>query len=214
MSHKHHDTDNFGSYPFLCFRQGVWREIVRYVRRDVGPVNSLIELGSGYGDFINQFPARHRLAFDLNRKMGEFLVPDVKFYDRSAEDIGRLPKSSADMVFASNFLEHLDDRRLERLMPLVRQVLVPGGRLVLLQPNYRLCADRYFEDETHVSIFSDETIGPFLSWHGFEVVKLVPGLLPFSMKSRLPKWPFLVRLYLMSPFKPLAAQMYVVAKRI
>lgn len=213
MTQKHINNGNFASYPFLRYRQGVWREIVRYVRRDVGPVNTLIELGSGYGDFINQFPARHRFAFDLNRKMGEFMVPNVKFFAESAESIGQLPENSADMVFASNFLEHLDDKSLERLMPLVRQVLVPEGRLVLLQPNHRLCADRYFEDATHVSIFSDENISPFLSRHGFEVVKLVPGLLPFSMKSRLPKWPFLVRLYLMSPVKPMAAQMYVVAKR-
>jgi hypothetical protein len=33
------------------------------------------------------------------------------------------------------------------------------------------------------------------------------------MKSRLPKWPILVRLYLHSPVRPLGAQMYVVAER-
>ena len=47
---------------------------------------------------------------------------------------------------------------------------------------------------------------------GFRVVRKVPGLLPFSMKSRLPKWPFLIRAYLSSPWKPLAAQMYFVAE--
>jgi len=85
--------------------------------------------------------------------------------------------------------------------------------LILLQPNHRRCAEHYWDDPTHRTVFSDVNITPFLARHGFGVVKLIPGLLPFSMKSRLPKWPLLVRLYLWSPFKPLGAQMYVVARK-
>ncbi len=36
--------------------------------------------------------------------------------------------------------------------------------------------------------------------------------LPFSMRSRVPKWPWLVRLYLRLPFKPMAGQMLLVAR--
>ena len=213
MFEKNHSNNRPGRYPFLRFRQGIWREIVRYVQRDIKSADTLIELGAGYGDFINQFPAQRKLAFDLNEKMRPFFDRGVEFHAENAEGIGLLPKGCADIVFASNFLEHLDDNSLERLIPLVHRVLVPGGHLVLLQPNYRLCEDRYFDDETHLSIFSDRTIGTFLSHHGFDVIKLIPGLLPFSMKSRMPKWPILVRLYLLSPVKPLAAQMYIIAKR-
>lgn len=202
-----------GRYPFLRQRRAVWREIVRYVAGDIGPVDTLVELGPGYGDFVNQYPARRKLAYDLNPAMRIFFAPDVIFHAENAEMIRLLPEASVDLVFASNFLEHLNGTALDRLLPLIRRALRPGGRLVLIQPNYRRCADRYFEDDTHETIFSDDDIASFLAGHGLDVVKLVPGLLPFSMKSRMPKWPILVRLYLASPLKPLAAQMYVVAER-
>lgn len=202
-----------GRYPFLRYRRAVWREIIRYVVKDAGPVDTLIELGTGYGDFITQYPARQKLAYDLNPAMRAFIGPDVVFYPESADMIRLLPEASVDLVFASNFLEHLDAPALDRLLPLIRRVLRPGGRFILIQPNYRRCADRYFEDDTHETIFSDDDIGPFLAGYGLDVVKLVPGLQPFSMKSRVPKWPILVRLYLASPLKPLAAQLYVVAER-
>ena len=202
-----------GNYPFLQFRKGVWQAIIHYIQKDVKSIKTLIELGAGYGDFINQFPAEKKLAFDLNEKMKPFFERNVEFYSEDATGIAHLSKECADLVFASNFLEHLSHDTLKCLMPLVHRVLRPGGYLVLLQPNYRLCRDRYFEDTTHLTVFSDDTMVDFLSKYGFHVIKLIPGLLPFSMKSRLPKWPILVRMYLLSPFKPLAAQMYIVAKR-
>ena len=38
-----------------------------------------------------------------------------------------------------------------------------GGRLVLIQPNHRLCAEHYFDDPTHRTIFDDRNIGPRLA---------------------------------------------------
>jgi hypothetical protein len=82
----------------------------------------------------------------------------------------------------------------------------------LLQPNHKRCAERYFDDPTHRTVFDDANVGAWLARHDLRVVKLVPGLLPFSMNSRLPKWGWLTRLYLGLPVRPLAAQMYVVAE--
>jgi hypothetical protein len=47
---------------------------------------------------------------------------------------------------------------------------------------------------THVTIFSDATLPAFFARQGFETLKLIPGLLPFSMNSRLPKSGLLTRL--------------------
>ncbi len=115
------------------------------------------------------------------------------------------------MIFASNFLEHLEPSEVEQLRSGARKALSERGRLILLQPNHRLCADHYFDDPTHKTIFDDRNIGDWLTRCGLRPHRIVAGLLPFSMKSRLPKWPLLVRLYLNSPIRPLAAQMYVVA---
>ena len=201
-----------GAYPELPGRRAVWGAIARYVARDARDVGTLLELGPGYCDFLNQFPAARRIGFDLNPAMRRFADAGVDLRIESALALPGIAPGSVDLCFASNFLEHLAGDELDALLPRVRRALAPRGRLILLQPNHRLCAAHYFDDPTHRTIFDDANIAPCLARYGFRVVKLVPGLLPFSMQSRLPKWGWLVRAYLALPIRPLAAQMYVVAE--
>ncbi|HEY2746861.1 MAG TPA: methyltransferase domain-containing protein [Polyangia bacterium] len=203
-----------GAYPCLAARRGVWREIVRYVARDAPrPCATAVELGAGYCDFINQFPAPRRVAFDLNPEMRRHAAPGVELRTEDCRALPGLADGSVDFVFASNFLEHLEVPDVDALVANIARVLRPGGRLALIQPNHRLCAEHYFDDPTHKTIFDDRNIAATLARAGLAVVSIDPGLLPFSMNSRAPKWPLLVRLYLASPVRPLAAQMYVVAER-
>lgn len=202
-----------GAYPFLQARRAVWREIVRYVSRDARGVDTLVELGAGYCDFVDQFPAKHRIAFDLNPEMRAFAGPEVELRIEDAHHVADLPAGSVDLVFASNFLEHLPLPDVEDLLAGVHRALRPGGRLMLIQPNHRRCAAHYFDDPTHVTAFDDRSLPALLVRHGFAIVRCIPGLLPFSMRSRAPKWPLLVRLYLNAPVRPLGAQMYVVGER-
>lgn len=202
-----------GAYPFRRGRGAVWRAIARWVARDVERVGTLVELGAGYCDFVNQFPARRKIAFDLDPEMKRWTAPGVELRIESALELPGLSDRSVDLVFASNFLEHLSEAELDVLLPRIRAVLAERGRLILLQPNHRLCAERYFDDPTHQTIFDDVSIAELLGGYGLRVVRVEPGLLPFSMDSRLPKSGLLTRLYLRSPIRPLAAQMYVVAER-
>jgi SAM-dependent methyltransferase len=201
-----------GAYPELRGRRAVWGAIARFVARDAPEVETLLELGPGYCDFLNQFPAKRKLGLDLNPEMQRFAALGVELRIESAIALRGIAAGSIDLLFASNFLEHLDAEELDELLPGIRRVLASRGRLILIQPNHKLCAEHYFDDPTHRTIFDDANIGEWLARHGLRVVKLVPGLLPFSMNSRLPKWGWLTRLYLGLPFRPLAAQMYVVAE--
>jgi len=202
-----------GAYPFMRARRAVWREIVRRVARDAPDVGTLVELGAGYCDFINAFPAKQKIAFDLNPDMHAFADPEVDLRIEDARGLADLPPGSVDLVFASNFLEHLLLDEVDELLEATHRSLRSGGRLMLIQPNHRLCADHYFDDPTHRTIFDDRSLPALLAQHGLEVLHCLPDLLPFSMKSRAPKWPLLVRLYLNSPWRPLGAQMYLVAER-
>ncbi len=201
-----------GAYPYQHGRRAVWRAIARYVARDAPEVGTLVELGAGYCDFVNQFPAGRKIAFDLNPEMRRWADPDVDLRIGSALTLPGIADRSVDLVFASNFLEHLQEAELADLLPRVRSVLSARGRLILIQPNHRRCAEHYFDDPTHVTIFDDANITGWLARFGLRVVHLEPGLLPFSMNSRLPKSELLTTLYLRSPLRPLAAQMYVVAE--
>ena len=206
-------SEYVGAYPQLEERTYVWREIARYVRRDAPAVGTLVEMGPGYCDFINHFPASRKIAFDLNPEMLDHAAEDVDLRIQDARHLPAVGRGSVDLVFASNFLEHLSEPDAARFLSDARDVLSERGRLILLQPNHRRCAEHYFDDPTHRTIFDHLNIYDWLTRHGLRARRVVPGLLPFSMKSRLPKWPMLVRLYLNSPIRPLGAQMYVVAER-
>ena len=201
-------------YPFLKARQGVWREIAVYVAKDAPDVEVLVELGAGYCDFINNFSASTRIALELNAAMEKHAAPGVDFRATDAlVGLRALRSGTVDLVFASNFFEHVSEGYLTELLSQIDRVLTRAGRLILIQPNWRYCAPSYFDDETHVTIFSDESLGRLLLCHGFRLERVEPRLLPFSMKSVGPKWPLLVRAYLHSPIRPMAAQMYIVASR-
>ena len=200
-------------YPFLEYRTKVWLEIIRYIARDCPNVGHLLELGPGYCDFINYFPAAQKTCIDRNEAMRQYAHPGINFICEEVGLLSGIVDCSLDLVFASNFLEHLGEEGHRILLPNIHRILAPNGRLILIQPNYRLNPDHYFDDATHRTIFSDQNIRAFLEGFGFKVMKLVPRFLPFSMKSRLPKWPILVRLYLASPVRPFAGQMYIIAQK-
>jgi len=202
------------SYPFISSRKGVWNEIARYISKDCASIGTLLELAPGFCDFVNQFPAKRKICIEHNSSMKKYAAHDVEFHCDDATLLNEIATESIDLVFASNFFEHLNSTQLDTIMPRIHQSLRKHGRLVLIQPNYRLCQEHYFDDETHQTIFSDKNIADFLNNYNLRVIKIIPGLLPFSMKSRLPKLPILTRLYLNSPIRPLAAQMYVVAEKI
>ena len=109
-------------------------------------------------------------------------------------------------------MEHLTQDEVGAVVDEARRVLVPGGRLVLVQPNFRLCAKNYFDDYTHVSMWSDVGLTGYVQSRGWEVEEVRARFLPLTVKSRLPVSRVLIRAYLSSPIKPMAGQMLVIAR--
>ena len=176
-----------------------------------------MELGSGYGDFIGQIKAREKVAIEFEDIHQERMksYPDVKTLFGSTMDI--LPKLSRghfDVVFASNYFEHFTIEDIQVQLRGITDVLKSGGKLVIIQPNFQLYPEKYFDDWTHKTVFSHETMLGFLEMNGFHSQHCQKRFLPYSMKSRLPVSKLLVRLYLNSPIKPLAGQFLIVAEKI
>lgn len=190
----------------------MWRAIGRYLRPCVPAEGRVLDLGAGYCSFVNNVEARERHALDVLPSFVAHAAPGVTTHVGTCEDLGRFEPGWFDVVFASNLLEHLEWPAIERTLPEIRRVLKPAGRLLLLQPNFRYCSRHYFDDYTHRTVFTHVSLADLLTARGFAVERVVPRLLPFSFKSRAPKWPFLVALYLRSPVRPLARQMLVVAR--
>ncbi len=192
-------------------RDKVWQHICAYLSRWISPDAEVLELGAGWCDFSNNVVARRVVAMDLDQTVQRASSDAVTAVVGDCTDLGAFADASFDVVFASNLLEHLERPAASALLAGARRVLRPDGRLILVQPNFRLNPGGYFDDFTHVAIYTDRSIHDYLVAEGWSVEHLEARFLPLTMKSRASGLTFLVPLYLRSPVKPLAGQMLVVA---
>lgn len=193
-------------------REVLWDTLAEVVFQPyIAPSDTVIELGAGWCDFINSVSARRRIAVDLWSGVREEAAPGVETIVGSADDLQGVAGASVNLIFASNLLEHLTHEQIDRLTAEAQRVLVPGGRLVLVQPNFRLCAKNYFDDYTHVSIWSDISMSAYLESRGWKLERVEGRFLPLTVKSRLPVSATLIKAYLKSPVRPKAGQMLIVA---
>jgi len=196
-------------------RNSLWRTLCRcYFAKMIEPAFHVLELGAGYGHFINHVQAKCRTAVDQWEGMPGHLLPGIAGHVGSVEELDFLPDSSVDFAFASNLFEHLTQIQFARVLAELRRVLTAKGTLTILQPNFRYASAEYFDDYTHVSIYSHVSLCDFLAVHGYEVIDCQPKFLPLTVKSRIPVHPLLIRLYLLSPWKPMGKQMLVRARPI
>lgn len=202
-------------FKFDKARVKVWKAISEYLQRFIISENSsVLDIGCGYGDFINLIQAKRKFAIDLNPSSVDFIdTENVVFQSQSVLDEFKLENSSLDVIFASNLFEHFDDIQLSILIDNVKQKLKSGGKIILIQPNIRYAYKEYWDDYTHKKAFSDVSLADFLESEGFKVVNVQKKFIPFSLQSRLPKSYWLTKCYLFSPFKPFAKQMLVVAEK-
>jgi SAM-dependent methyltransferase len=191
----------------------VWRAIARYLQQWVRADEGLLELGAGYGEFSSEIQAAAKWSLDLSRALVKHWASSVMPLIQPATDPWPLSSGSLGTVFASNFFEHLTLEEGTTVLAEALRVLRPGGRLIVIQPNFRLEPRRYFDDYTHRTIFTDSGFSDFVKANGWRVVHSEPRFVPFSMKSRLPTAEWLVRLYLALPVRPLAGQFLLVAEK-
>jgi SAM-dependent methyltransferase len=191
----------------------VWRHVCAYLGRWIRPTDDVLELGAARCEFANAITAHRVVAMDIDAVVASSARPGVEAVVGDCTDLSRFDDSSFDDVFASNLLEHLDRADALRLLGEANRVLRPCGRLILIQPNFRLNPNEYFDDYTHVSIFTDRSLRDLLQAEGWTVDHVAPRFLPLTMKSRASSLTFLVPWYLRSPIKPWAGQMLVVARR-
>lgn len=202
-------------FKFDKDRVKVWKAISEYLQRYIQRDNSsVLDIGCGYGDFINLIQAHRKYAIDLNPSSVEFIdTINVSFYPQSVLDPFPFEDNSLDIVFASNLFEHFDDQQLSVLIGNIKKKLVSNGKLILIQPNIRYAYKEYWDDYTHKKAFSDVSLVDFLEGEGFRVVDVKKKFIPFSLKSRLPKSYWLTKCYLSFPLKPFAKQMLVVMEK-
>ena len=181
----------------ISAKDGVWREIVRYIDRWIDPAHPVLDVACDQGHFIRWVTASERWATDI-RDVSASLPTDVKFVRASGLDLAaHMPAASFGTIFMSNYLEHLEsgDAVIEQLR-VAAQLLRQGGRLIVLQPNIRLVGPRYWDFIDHRVALTERSLLEAAELAHLRTVELVPRFLPYSTKGHLPTAPALVRTYL------------------
>jgi SAM-dependent methyltransferase len=182
----------------LRFKTELWRILVDdYFQRYVRPDDTLVELGAGRCEFINAVRCARKIAVDLDPRTAELAVgADVLV--RPSDDLSPIGTGTVDVVFASNFFEHLPTKTA--LLATLREchrILRPSAKLIVLQPNIRYLPGRYWDYLDHHIALTHVSMLEALELTGFHPEEVVPRFLPYTVKDRrLARSGLLVRAYL------------------
>lgn len=181
-----------------AWKDDVWEILWRRVfSRWIGGVDTVLDLGAGYCEFINHAVATRRIAVDLNPETARTAAAGIEVHASSADDLAFLRSAEVDAVFTSNFLEHLPSKEaVARVLSEVHRVLKSGGCFILMGPNIRYLAGRYWDYFDHHVPLSDASICEILLLKGFQLKYVEPKFLPYTVKGTRLRWRWLIELYL------------------
>jgi SAM-dependent methyltransferase len=183
--------------PDEAAKDRLWMEIGRYLQRYVDSDSPVLDIACDRGYFIRNVRAAEKWAADM-RDVSASLPPDVHFVRSNGLELASVaPKAHFGTVFMSNYLEHLatGEQVIEQLR-VAGELLEPGGRVVVLQPNIRLVGPAYWDFIDHKVALTEKSLVEAAEIAGFQTERVVVRFLPYTTKSRIPQHPLLVRTYL------------------
>jgi SAM-dependent methyltransferase len=199
------------------YRDSVWRVLVRdFFQRYVDPSAAVLDLGSGWGEFIRHIHAHRRITMDLNPDMPSHVDSHVETILQDCSQPWQISDSSLDVVFTSNYFEHLPDKNaLRRTLREALRCLKNGGRIICLGPNVRFLHGAYWDFWDHFLPLTDRSMIEVLTLTGFAIERVEPRFLPYSMSQGFTPPIGFVTLYIRLPFlwRFLGKQFLLVARK-
>jgi ubiquinone/menaquinone biosynthesis C-methylase UbiE len=186
----------------LPTKNKIWKVLcTKFFSQFVPTTSTVVDIGAGYCEFINNITSHKKIAIDLNPDVKKFADPDVEVINESCMAMNSLADESVDVVFMSNFLEHLlNKQQVFDTLNEAKRILKLGGKLLILQPNIRFLPNNYWDFFDHHTPLSDRSLVEVLESLEMVIVKCYPRFLPYTTKSQLPKGAFFVKLYLHTPW--------------
>jgi len=200
----------------LEFREKMWKVLCKeYFQRFVPPGSTVMEVAAGYCEFINNIEAGAKIAVDINTDTYKQAASDVRVVITPSTDLAAIESDSVDVIFVSNFFEHITRSEIADTVRECYRTLRKGGRMLILQPNIRYVGRDYWMFFDHITPIDDRALCELLELVGFSIRKVLPRFLPYTTKSRLPKSLFLIKIYLKIPllYRLFGGQAFVVAEK-
>lgn len=176
----------------------VWKIICEdFLQKFIEPADTVLDMGAGTCEFINNIECKTKYAVDVNPDTARFMDKGVVLIRPRDYNLSELEESTINVVFASNFFEHLPNRQtVLDVLSSIQRVLVSGGKLIIVQPNVKYLTMHYWDFFDHQIALSHESMREALLTMGFTIEIIRPRFLPYTFKSRFPKGRFFVRTYL------------------
>ena len=199
-------------------RELIWRELIKVCfQRYVKKTDTVLDVGAGFCEFINNVICRNKIAIDSSNLIKKYADSDVI---KIVKPFSKIPKKyfgRFDVIFMSNFLEHLEKKPdVVKTMQLSRKLLKRRGTLIIVQPNIDLIKEKYWDRIDHHIALNGRSVIEALNISGFQLKIFEKRFTPATMQSHLPISDFLIRMYLTLPSfaRPFAGQsLFIASKR-
>lgn len=160
----------------------------------------VIDVAAGHCDFINNIGCNdaNKYAFDLNDYIDKHAASYVKTINDNVANISNyFQEGSVDLIFNSNFLEHIEKPVIVKFLSDSYKLLKKGGEMWIMIPNIRYTGGAYWDYFDHITPLTERSIIEEGKTSGFEVKTIIKKFIPYSMNySKKPRNPFIVKLYL------------------
>lgn len=183
------------------YRNSVWKILIEhYFQKIIGSDQTILDLGAGWGEFINNVQAKKKFAMDLNEESSSKISSEVTFLHQDCSQGWNLADNSLDVIFTSNFFEHLRDKpSLDSTLDQAFRCLKPKGKLICLGPNIKYIGNDYWDYYDHCLPLSHLSLVESLRMRNYQISSVTPRFLPYTMVDGKQHSLNCVKLYLKFP---------------
>lgn len=180
---SHSDTKKgIVNSAYHLVRRFTLNEKVKLIRRVTGKRSGrILDIGAGTGAFLDQLNKAGWKVTGLEPDAGARSVATEKYglHLKEPASLFSLEAGAYDAITMWHVLEHVHD--LHQYIERIRELLAPGGALILGLPNYQsedafIYAENWaaYDVPRHLYHFSPASVKKLLSLHGMSVKSLLP----------------------------------------
>jgi SAM-dependent methyltransferase len=163
----------------------------------------ILDVGCSTGTFVMNDP-KNIVGLDADRDAIE--IAKEKGLNCSLFDVNnkKLPyeDNTFDGVNCKSIFAHMKTHL--RFLNEVKRVMKPGAKLVIFTANIKILKFKFFEDYTHISPFTEESIGHLLFDAGFKNFKV------YNLPIRMPGMGYLYRNKILTAKKVCSIEKFIV----
>ena len=156
--------------PFTKYPDLLARYLVK--RYELSKGKTLLDLGCGRGEFLRGFIRCGLSGYGVDQSsMAKALCPDAEILQSDLEK-EPLPyaDNTFDYIYSKSVLEHF--YYPEKLVREIYRILIPGGLVITMTPDWESVYKTFYHDYTHRTPFTLTSLRDIFIIHGFDRVNV------------------------------------------